>query len=183
MTIEFGNERIISVARQPLKGGGWVALHEDVTQRRRQEQEITHLARHDVLTNLANRALFREQLQQALLRLRRGQGFAVFCLDLDRFKAVNDTLGHPVGDVLLKQVSERLLSCVRQGDLVARLGGDEFAIIQANVRDPDSSEVLAARIVETIGKPYEINGHRDRHLHQHRHHDGAARRQRRRPAA
>ena len=160
MTIEFGNERIIAVARQPLKGGGWVALHEDITQRRRQEQEITHLARHDVLTNLANRALFREQLQQALLRLRRGQGFAVFCLDLDRFKAVNDTLGHPVGDVLLKQVSERLLSCVRQGDLVARLGGDEFAIIQANVRDIDSTEALAARIVETISKPYEINGHR-----------------------
>ena len=160
MTIEFGNERIISVSRQPLKGGGWVALHEDITQRRRQEQEITHLARHDVLTNLANRALFREQLQQALLRLRRGQGFAVFCLDLDRFKAVNDTLGHPVGDVLLKQVSERLLSCVRQGDLVARLGGDEFAIIEANARNTDSSEVLAARIVETISKPYEINGHR-----------------------
>ena len=160
LIIEFGNERIIAVARQSLKGGGWVALHEDVTQRRRQELEITHLARHDVLTNLANRALFREQLQAALLRLRRGQGFAVFCLDLDRFKAVNDTLGHPVGDVLLKQVSERLLSCVRQGDLVARLGGDEFAIIQANVRDTDSSEVLAGRIVESIGKHYEINGHR-----------------------
>ena len=160
MTIEFGSERIISVARQPLKGGGWVALHEDITQRRRQEQEITHFARHDVLTNLANRALFREQLQQALLRLRRGQGFAVFCLDLDRFKAVNDTLGHPVGDALLKQVSERLLGCVRQGDLVARLGGDEFAIIEANARDTDSSAVLASRIVEAIGKPYEINGHR-----------------------
>jgi diguanylate cyclase (GGDEF)-like protein len=160
MTIEFGDERIIAVARQSLRGGGWVALHEDVTQRRRQVQEITRLARHDVLTNLANRALFREQLQQALLRLRRGQGFAVLCLDLDRFKLVNDTLGHPVGDVLLKQVSERLLGCVRQGDLVARLGGDEFAIIQANVRDTDSSEVLAARIVEAIGKHYEINGHR-----------------------
>ena len=73
MTIEFGNERIISVSRQPLKGGGWVSLHEDVTLRRRQEQEISHLARHDVLTNLANRALFREQLQAALLRLREGR--------------------------------------------------------------------------------------------------------------
>src|SRR5581483_11742458 len=159
-TIEYGSERVIAVARQPLKGGGWVALHEDVTLRRRQEQEITHLARHDVLTNLANRALFREQLQQSLLRLRRGQGFAVMCLDLDRFKPVNDTLGHPVGDALLKQVSERLLSCVRQGDLVARLGGDEFAIIQANVRDAESSERLAVRIVETVGQAYEINGHR-----------------------
>jgi diguanylate cyclase (GGDEF)-like protein len=160
LTVEFGSERVISVARQPLKGGGWVALHEDITLRRRQEQEITHLARHDVLTNLANRALFREQLQQALLRLRRGQGFAVFCLDLDRFKPVNDTLGHPVGDALLRQVSERLLSCVRQGDLVARLGGDEFAIIQANVREVESSERLATRLVETIGKPFDINGHR-----------------------
>src|SRR5581483_8503771 len=114
----------------------------------------------DVLTNLANRALFREQLQQSLLRLRRGQGFAVLCLDLDRFKFVNDTLGHPVGDALLRQVSERLLTCVRQGDLVARLGGDEFAIIEANVRDADSSEKLASRIVEAIAKPFEVNGHR-----------------------
>ena len=159
MTIEFGSEKTYSVARQPLKGGGWVALHEDITLRRRQEQEITHLARHDPLTNLANRSLFREQLQQALLRLGRGQGFAVLCLDLDRFKPVNDTLGHPVGDALLRQVSERLLSCVRQGDLVARLGGDEFAIIQANVRDSDSSEKLAVRVVEAVGKPYVINGH------------------------
>ena len=160
MIIEFADGRFISVSRQPLQGGGWVSLHEDITERRRQELAIAHLARHDVLTNLANRALFREHLQQALLRLRRGQGFAVFCLDLDRFKAVNDTLGHPVGDILLKQVSERLLGCVRQGDLVARLGGDEFAIIQDHVRSADSSEVLAARIVEAIAQPYEIGGHR-----------------------
>ena len=160
MIIEFDDGRFIAVSRQPLQGGGWVSLHEDVTERRRQELAIAHLARHDVLTNLANRALFRERLQQALLCLRRGQGFAVLCLDLDRFKAVNDTLGHPVGDVLLKQVGERLLGCVRQGDLVARLGGDEFAVIQANVRSADSSEALAARIVEALAQPYDINGHR-----------------------
>ncbi len=160
LIIEYGTERVISVSRQPLKGVGWLSLHEDITLRRRQEQEITHLARHDVLTNLANRSLFREQLQQALLRLRRGQGFAVFCIDLDRFKPVNDTLGHPVGDALLRQVSERLLACVRQGDLVARLGGDEFAIIEANVRDAESSEKLALRIVEAIGKPFDVNGNR-----------------------
>jgi diguanylate cyclase (GGDEF)-like protein len=160
MVIEFGNERIIAVARQPLQGGGWVALHEDITQRRQQEQEITHLARHDPLTNLANRALFREQLQQSLLRLGRGQGFAVLCLDLDRFKIVNDTLGHPVGDVLLTLVSARLLACVRKEDVVARLGGDEFAIIQANVRDPNATESLAARIVEAVSTPYEIGGQR-----------------------
>jgi diguanylate cyclase (GGDEF)-like protein len=160
MIIEFGSGRIISVGRQPLKGGGWVSLHEDITQRCHQEREITHLARHDPLTSLANRAFFRERLQQALQRLVRGQGFAVLCLDLDRFKIVNDTLGHPVGDALLKQVSERLVGCVRQGDLVARLGGDEFAIIQANVRDPDQTETLAARIVDTISRPYDIDGQR-----------------------
>jgi diguanylate cyclase (GGDEF)-like protein len=160
MIIEFGAERIISVGRQPLKSGGWVSLHEDVTQRHHQEREITHLARHDPLTSLANRAFFRDQLQQNLHRLARGQGFAVMLLDLDKFKAVNDTLGHPVGDALLRQVSERLTTCVRQGDLVARLGGDEFAIIQASVRTPEQTETLAARIVETISAPYEIEGHR-----------------------
>ena len=160
MLIEFGSERIISVARQPLRGGGWVSLHEDITQRCQQEREITHLARHDPLTTLANRAFFRDRLQQALQRLVRGQGFAVLCLDLDKFKAVNDTLGHPVGDALLKQVSERLTNCVRQGDLVARLGGDEFAIIQANVREAEQTETLASRIVEKISAPYDIDGQR-----------------------
>ncbi len=160
MLIEFGSERIISVARQPLRGGGWVSLHEDITQRCQQEREITHLARHDPLTTLANRAFFRDRLQQALQRLVRGQGFAVLCLDLDKFKAVNDTLGHPVGDALLKQVSERLTNCVRQGDLVARLGGDEFAIIQANVREAEQTETLASRIVDKISAPYDIDGQR-----------------------
>ena len=160
MLVEFGGGRIIEVSRQPLKGGGWVSLHEDITERRKQEERITHLARHDTLTGLANRMLFRERLEQSLLRLVRGQGFAVLCLDLDHFKAVNDTLGHPVGDMLLKQVGKRLLSCVRHGDIVARLGGDEFAIVQASVRDPDQTESLAARIVETVGAPYEIDGNR-----------------------
>ena len=84
----------------------------------------------------------------------------MLCLDLDRFKSVNDTLGHPVGDALLQQVSVRLLGCVRQGDVVARLGGDEFAIVQANVCDPDDTEALAARIVDTVSKPYDIAGQR-----------------------
>ena len=160
MLVEFGGGRIIEVSRQPLKGGGWVSLHEDITERRKQEEKITHLARHDTLTGLANRMLFRERLEQNLLRLVRGQGFAVLCLDLDHFKAVNDTLGHPVGDMLLKQVGKRLLSCVRHGDIVARLGGDEFAIVQTSVRDPGQTESLAARIVETVGAPYEIDGNR-----------------------
>ena len=160
MLIEFAQGRTISVSRQPLRGGGWVSLHEDVTERRRQEEKITRLARHDALTGLANRVLFREQLEENLQTLVRGQGFSVLCLDLDHFKAVNDTLGHPVGDGLLKEVSQRLLSCVRHGDLVARLGGDEFAIIQAAVRDPARTESLAERIVETVSAPYDIEGNR-----------------------
>jgi diguanylate cyclase (GGDEF)-like protein len=158
MIIEFGTERVIAVSRQPLHGGGWVSLHEDITKRRRQEEKITHLARHDALTGLANRVLFREQLEDALLRLPRGHGFAVLCLDLDHFKAVNDTLGHPVGDAVLVEAGQRLLACVREGDLVARLGGDEFAIIQASVRDRGQTENLAARIVETVSAPYAIDG-------------------------
>ena len=158
LQIEFGNGRIISESRQPLKGGGWVSLHEDVTERRRQEERITHLARHDPLTGLANRVLFLEQLEQCLQRSLRGQGFAVLCLDLDHFKAVNDTFGHPIGDALLKQVGQRLIACVRHGDLVARLGGDEFAVIQTDVRDASQPESLAARIVEAIGAPFEIEG-------------------------
>lgn len=160
MLVEFGGGRIIEVSRQPLKGGGWVSLHEDITERRKQEERIAHLARHDGLTGLANRILFRERLEHSLQRLGRGQGFALLCLDLDHFKAVNDTLGHPVGDMLLKQVSKRLLSCVRLGDIVARLGGDEFAIVQTSVRDPNQTESLAGRIVETVGAPYEIDGNR-----------------------
>jgi diguanylate cyclase (GGDEF)-like protein len=160
MLVEFGSGRVIEVSRQPIKGGGWVALHEDITERRRQEERITHMARHDGLTGLANRMLFRERLEESLQRLVRGQGFAVLCLDLDRFKAVNDTLGHPVGDQLLKQVAKRLLSCVRHGDVVARLGGDEFAIVQASARDPKQTEALAARIVETVSAPYDIDGNR-----------------------
>ena len=137
-----------------------MALDEDITQRRRQEQEITHLARHDALTNLANRALFREQLQQALLRLRARPGL---CRALPRPRPLQERQRHaraPVGDALLQQVSERLLGCVRQGDVVARLGGDEFAIIQANVRDARRYRGARRRIVETVSKPYDIAGQR-----------------------
>ena len=160
MQVEFNNGRTFEISRQPLKQGGWVSLHEDITERRRQEERVTHLAGHDILTGLANRMLFRERLEQSLKKLRQGQGFAVLCLDLDHFKAVNDTHGHPIGDILLKLVAKRLLSCVRLGDMVTRLGGDEFAILQTNVRDPDRTAALAARIVEIVGAPYEIDGNR-----------------------
>ncbi len=121
--------------------------------------QIAFLAHHDPLTRLPNRVLFHDRIQQALARLDRGHGFAVLCLDLDRFKMVNDTLGHPVGDGLLRQVAERLQACVREGDSVARLGGDEFAVILLNLDDPAAVDALAVRMIETVGAAYEVDGH------------------------
>ena len=118
------------------------------------------MAHHDALTGLPNRVLFREHLRLTLARVRRGSGLAVLCLDLDRFKPVNDTLGHPVGDALLRAVAERLQGCVRETDLVARLGGDEFAIIQEGAPQPVDATTLARRVVEAVAEPFDVDGHR-----------------------
>ena len=101
-TQELMDGRIVAVSQRPMQDGGWVAVHEDITERRRAEAKIAHLARHDMLTNLPNRVLFREHLENAFERIQPGRGFAVHCLDLDHFKTVNDTLGHPIGDELLE---------------------------------------------------------------------------------
>jgi len=108
-TQELMDGRIVAVSQKPMQDGGWVAVHEDITERRRAEAKIAHLARHDMLTNLPNRVLFREHLENAFDRIQPGRGFAVHCLDLDHFKTVNDTLGHPIGDELLKLVAVRLI--------------------------------------------------------------------------
>jgi diguanylate cyclase (GGDEF)-like protein len=139
--------------------GGWVATIEDITETIRAEARIEHMARHDALTGLANRVLFREEMEKGLVRVARGETLAVLCLDLDHFKSVNDTLGHPVGDGLLKAVTERLLACVRDTDTVARLGGDEFAILQAGVDKPESAAILAQRLIDDVCEPYDIDGH------------------------
>src|SRR5712671_1530456 len=157
-TQELMDGRVIAVSQRPMADGGWVAVHEDITERRRAESKISHLARHDLLTNLPNRGLFREHLEGAFSKLQPGRGCAVLCLDLDRFKTVNDTLGHPVGDELLKAVAGRLLSAVQSSDMVARIGGDEFAIVQSAVERPEQCSELATRIVELIGRPYEVGG-------------------------
>lgn len=137
------------------------ALARALDKRRRYENEIAHLARHDTLTNLPNRALFQDELNRAFAnRSREGEQVAVLCLDLDRFKPVNDTLGHAVGDELLRQVAVRLSSCVRAGDLAARLGGDEFGIIQSRVEDEGDASALAERVVQSLSGPYEVCGHR-----------------------
>jgi diguanylate cyclase (GGDEF)-like protein len=136
------------------------ALARALDSRRRYEDEIAHLARHDVLTDLPNRALFRDELKRAFANRGPGEKVAVLCLDLDRFKPINDTLGHAVGDELLQLVAARLSSCVRAGDLAARLGGDEFGVIQPRVEDEADASALAGRIVESLSAPYDVAGHR-----------------------
>jgi diguanylate cyclase (GGDEF)-like protein len=149
--------RTISIRHQPMPNGGWVATHDDITETRRAQAEIEHMAHHDALTGLPNRVRFRSHLDTALQGDR--HPVAVLCLDLDRFKAVNDTLGHPAGDQLLRMAADRLASCVRQGDLVARLGGDEFAIVQLDGEQPSAAEALAQRVVQAMTAPFEIAGH------------------------
>ena len=123
--------RMIKITHEPMAQGGWVAIYEDITERHRAEQSIAHMARHDALTDLPNRVLFRERMAEGLSRVEGlGETLAVLCLDLDNFKGVNDTLGHPIGDKLLRTIAERISGAVGEDDTVARLGGDEFAILQ-----------------------------------------------------
>jgi diguanylate cyclase (GGDEF)-like protein len=124
-------------------------------------RQLGHLALHDALTGLPNRALFRERLEQALARSRRaGDMVAALCLDLDRFKEVNDALGHPAGDRLLQEMAARLSRCVRETDTVARLGGDEFAILQVGIEQPRGAHALAQRLIEVLAEPFDLGEHR-----------------------
>jgi diguanylate cyclase (GGDEF)-like protein len=130
-------------------------------ERKRAQERLTYLAQHDQLTGLINRTLFRDRLIHAMARSKRkDQPMAIMLLDLDRFKAVNDTLGHDVGDQLLKEVAERLAQCVREVDTVARMGGDEFTAILEGISDEADVVVVAKRIVESIGAPFELGAHR-----------------------
>ena len=152
--------RTIRIVDQPMKGGGWVATFEDITEWEQAQAQISHMARHDALTSLPNRTLFREELEQALSMVKPADQLAVLCLDLDHFKKINDTLGHPIGDALLSQVAARLRQCAGPNDTVARLGGDEFAVVQfCRGCDPSAVPALASQIVEAVAAPYEINGH------------------------
>ncbi len=151
--------RIISIINQPMADGGWVATHEDITERLIAEEKIRHLAHYDALTDLPNRVTFYERMETALSRQRRSETIAVLSLDLDRFKNVNDTLGHPIGDLLLKAAADRMRSCVRGEDLVARLGGDEFAIVQVSSAQTSDVNALATRLIEVVGAPYDLDRH------------------------
>lgn len=151
--------RTLAISHQPMPDGGWVATYQDITERRQAEARIAHLAHHDVLTDLPNRTLFLERLDAAFARARpRFETVAVLSLDLDRFKSVNDTFGHPLGDKLLCEVARRLAQSVRETDTVARFGGDEFAILQTEQEQPTSADALARRLVQVIGAPYDLDG-------------------------
>jgi diguanylate cyclase (GGDEF)-like protein len=159
-TMAFEDGRTIVKKVGPIAGGGWVDVQEDVTAQREQEARIAHMARHDALTGLPNRAHLLEVLDAALHDARADDGVAVLFLDLDRFKQVNDTLGHLMGDDLLKAVAGRLRDTVRHTDLVARIGGDEFVVVQSSSDPIKESAELASRIIASLVAPFHISGRR-----------------------
>jgi diguanylate cyclase (GGDEF)-like protein len=156
--VELANGRVIAIHHRPLPDAGWIATHEDVTERRRVEDQIVHLTRHDSLTGLPNRLLLKERLELALALTGRGQQCAVLCIDIDAFKAVNDTFGHQIGDGLLQAVANRLVGCVREADTVTRLGGDEFVVLLAGLDRPESAGELGQRIARFLVDPFNIEG-------------------------
>jgi diguanylate cyclase (GGDEF)-like protein len=153
--------RVIAVNHRPRPDGGWVAINQDITAQKQAETQIAYMARHDGLTNLANRAVLLEKMEEALARLRRhGSRFTLFMLDLDLFKTVNDSLGHPIGDELLKVVAGRLSACIRETDTVARLGGDEFAILATVDGDQREAAITTAnKLSAAVAAPYDLDGH------------------------
>lgn len=159
IVFERTDERTFCSSVAPMVDGGFVVTFEDITEQRRTEEKISHMAHYDALTDLPNRVLFYERMGALLVREEQSRSFAVFSLDLDQFKSVNDTLGHPIGDKLLQAVADRLRACVRAADIVARLGGDEFAILQVTLDQPEDATLLATRLIDAISAPYQLDGH------------------------
>jgi len=155
---QLSDGRCIAITAQAMPDGGTVTTHQDITEQRRSEAKIAHMALHDALTGLPNRVLLNEQLGHALALAKRGEIVAAHLLDLDHFKNVNDTLGHPAGDKLLKTATARLRAIARETDTVARMGGDEFAFVQLGISQPSDATALALRIIEVVSQPYDIDG-------------------------
>ena len=149
----------VSVAQRPIADGGWLATYEDVTERHRAEERVRFAAHHDALTHLPNRVLFHNRLDEMIAKLGYHEAaLSLLCLDLDRFKQVNDTLGHPTGDKLLVSAGRRLMTCVRNDAIVARLGGDEFAIAFVAPDARGSAEAVAERVIAELSAPYNLDG-------------------------
>jgi diguanylate cyclase (GGDEF)-like protein len=156
---ELSDGRAFNVTHQPMDEG-WLSTFEEVTERRKAEEKMVYLAQHDSLTGLPNRVLFRDKLSEGLAFARRGYGLALLCIGLDRFKAVNDALGHPVGDKLLRLVADRLAGAARDTDTVSRLGGDEFAIVERAIARPSDATIFASRLLDLLAEPFDVDGHR-----------------------
>ena len=156
--IDMSDGKNILVVRRRLSDGGWVATFEDVTESKRSQDRAVFLAQHDALTGLPNRSMLAVRGETALARLEPDAIVAIFCLDLDRFKEVNDTLGHPSGDELLRQVAARLRTCIRESDSLCRIGGDEFAILQASLIDSGDALSSAERMASCLRAPFDLNG-------------------------
>ncbi len=154
------NGTVLEIRGVPLRGGGFVTTYMDVTEQRQSQATIAHMAHHDSLTSLPNRILFKDRLEQAVARARRGEGIAVHFVDLDRFKPVNDGFGHAVGDALLRAVAERINRAKRETDSVARIGGDEFALIQSAITQDSDAATFADRLVSAVSRPYLIDRER-----------------------
>ncbi|WP_158453882.1 bifunctional diguanylate cyclase/phosphodiesterase [Novosphingobium sp. MD-1] len=146
------------LSAQPRAGGRMQGVASDVTAEMRAEARVSYMAHYCGLTDLANRFLFNETLGRAVKRLHEEERTAVLCLDLDQFKSVNDTLGHPIGDRLLCEVARRIEACVQEKAMVARLGGDEFAVLIERVKSPDEVEACAARIIDAVDQPFILDG-------------------------
>ncbi|MEA2794136.1 MAG: hypothetical protein QOI87_1516, partial [Bradyrhizobium sp.] len=157
---DLARGRSLSWTFQPMAGGGAVVLLEDITERRTAEARITHLARYDELTALPNRVNFRDEIGRLLVVPHEGEQLsALLFVDLDQFKQVNDTLGHPCGDQLLCAVADRLRAMLRPEDFVARFGGDEFVVFQQNIKSNEEAAGLARRVVEHLSERYRIDNH------------------------
>ncbi len=157
--LEMGLGRVVSLVHQPMPDGGWVTTYENITERVQAEEKISHMARHDALTGLPNRAVLEQTVEAAVAGLEEGGAFAVLIIDLDHFKAVNETLGFPAGDQVLRDVAERLSGCLRRSEWAARLGPDEFAVVASGLRRPEDAAEVARRVGEAISAPYAVGGH------------------------
>jgi diguanylate cyclase (GGDEF)-like protein len=154
-------ERTIAVSRRMMPDGGSVVILEDVTERKRAQERISHLAKFDELTGLANRTQFRERITAVLKEVYKPENrITIHLIDLDRFKTINDTLGHPIGDKLLKEVAARLTAVIGPADMITRFGGDEFVVMQIATERQQDAKTMAQRLVRALKEPFEIEGHR-----------------------